>query len=74
MSRSQAKKTLSWKKVEYLLKERKVNVITAGVDEIPLVYKDIHKVMQEQEDLVLPLAVFHPRIVKMAPAGEKPED
>ncbi len=74
MSRSQAKKTLSWKKVEYLLKERKVNVITAGVDEIPLVYKDIHKVMQEQEDLVYSLAVFHPRIVKMAPAGEKPED
>ncbi|MGC9053005.1 MAG: RtcB family protein, partial [Candidatus Hydrogenedens sp.] len=74
MSRSQAKKTLSWKKVEYLLKERKINVISAGVDEVPLVYKDIYKVMQEQKDLVTPLAVFHPRIVKMAPAGEKPED
>ncbi len=74
MSRTQAKKTLSWKKVEYLLKEQKVHVITAGIDEIPLVYKDIHKVMKEQEDLVIPLAVFHPRIVKMAPAGEKPED
>lgn len=74
MSRAQAKKTLSWKKAENLLKERRVNVITAGVDEIPLVYKDIHKVMREQEDLVMPLAIFHPRIVKMAPAGERPED
>ncbi|HOV32507.1 MAG TPA: RtcB family protein [Candidatus Hydrogenedens sp.] len=74
MSRSQAKKTLSWKKVEDLLRERKVSVITAGVDEIPLVYKDINKVMKEQEDLVVPLAIFYPRIVKMAPAGEKPED
>lgn len=74
MSRSQAKKTLSWKKVENLLRERKIDVITAGVDEIPLVYKDIHKVMREQEELVTPLAVFHPRIVKMAPAGERPED
>jgi hypothetical protein len=30
--------------------------------------------MKEQEALVVPLAIFYPRIVKMAPAGEKPED
>ncbi|HOL20581.1 MAG TPA: RtcB family protein [Candidatus Hydrogenedens sp.] len=74
MSRAQAKKTLSWKKVESLLKERRITVLTAGVDEIPLVYKNIDKVMEEQSDLVVPVAVFYPRIVKMAPAGEKPED
>ncbi|MCA1902670.1 MAG: RtcB family protein, partial [Candidatus Hydrogenedens sp.] len=65
---------LSWKKVESLLKERRITVLTAGVDEIPLVYKNIDKVMEEQSDLVVPVAVFYPRIVKMAPAGEKPED
>lgn len=74
MSRAQAKKTLSWEKVKNLLKEKNITVITAGVDEIPLVYKDIDKVMEEQKDLVVPIATFYPRIVKMAPAGEKPED
>ena len=40
----------------------------------PGVYKDIHTVMAAQEDLVEVLGRFEPRIVKMAPAGEKPED
>ncbi len=74
MSRAQAKKTLSWDKVKNLLRERNVEVITAGVDEIPLVYKDIDKIMEAQKDLVVPVATFYPRIVKMAPAGERPED
>jgi tRNA-splicing ligase RtcB len=30
--------------------------------------------MQAQSDLVEVIAQFDPRIVKMAPAGEKPED
>jgi tRNA-splicing ligase RtcB len=30
--------------------------------------------MEAQADLVEVLAQFDPRIVKMAPAGEKPED
>ncbi len=74
ISRAQAKKTLSWEKVKNLLKEKNIQVITAGVDEIPLVYKDIDTVMEAQKDLVVPVAIFYPRIVKMAPAGEKPED
>ena len=39
-----------------------------------MVYKNIETVMREQSDLVEPLARFAPRLVKMAPAGERPED
>jgi tRNA-splicing ligase RtcB len=39
-----------------------------------MVYKDIHAVIAAQHDLVEPLATFQPRLVKMAPAGERPED
>jgi tRNA-splicing ligase RtcB len=39
-----------------------------------MAYKDIETVMAEQADLVEPLARFHPRLVRMAPAGERPED
>lgn len=74
VSRSQAVKRFHWRDVEPLLRERGVTVISAGLDEVPLVYKDIHSVMAAQADLVETVAVFHPRLVKMAPAGEKPED
>jgi len=30
--------------------------------------------MAAQADLVEPLALFHPRLVKMAPGSERPED
>ena len=39
-----------------------------------MVYKNIETVMREQEDLVESLARFEPRLVKMAPPGERPED
>ena len=45
-----------------------------GLDEVPGVYKDIHQVMAAQQDLVETLAEFHPRLVKMAPPGERAED
>jgi tRNA-splicing ligase RtcB len=44
------------------------------LDEIPGAYKDIDQVMAAQSDLVEPLARFDPRLVKMAPSGEPPED
>ena len=46
----------------------------AGLDEVPMVYKDINEVMAAQSDLVQPVARFTPRLVKMAPAGGRPED
>lgn len=74
MSRTQARKTLNWKDAKRFLDERGVKLLSAGLDEVPAVYKDIHKVMAMQADLVKPLAEFRPRLVKMAPAGERPED
>lgn len=74
MSRRAAKKQFNWHYVNRYLKEKGVQVISAGLDEVPMVYKDIDEVMRAQSDLVEPLAEFFPIIVKMAPAGERPED
>jgi tRNA-splicing ligase RtcB len=74
MSRKHAKKTLDWKAAHRVLEERGVQLLSAGIDELPMVYKDIHAVMAAQADLVEPLARFDPKLVKMAPAGERPED
>ena len=74
MSRTKAKKTFRWPEVNRLLKERGVRLISAGLDEVPGVYKDIDRVMAEQSDLVETVARFTPRLVRMAPAGERPED
>ena len=74
MSRTQARKTLSWPDAQALLRERQVTLLSAGIDEVPMVYKDIDQVMAAQQDLVEVLARFDPRLVKMAPSGEPPED
>jgi tRNA-splicing ligase RtcB (3'-phosphate/5'-hydroxy nucleic acid ligase) len=74
MSRKKATETLSWEKANRFLKERGVTLISAGLDEVPMVYKDIHTVMAAQEDLVEVLGRFDPKLVKMAPSGERPED
>ncbi|HAB16140.1 MAG TPA: RtcB family protein [Verrucomicrobiota bacterium] len=74
MSRTKALETFEWEKVNRVLKERNVHLISAGLDEVPMVYKDIHQVMAAQSDLVEVLARFDPKLVKMAPSGERPED
>ncbi len=74
MSRTQAKKTLNWDDANALLRKKRVKLLSAGIDEVPMVYKNIETVMSEQRDLVEPLARFAPRLVKMAKAGERPED
>jgi tRNA-splicing ligase RtcB len=74
MSRTAAKNTFRWASVRELLKERGVTVISAGIDENPGVYKDIRRVISLQRDLVEPVARFDPKLVKMAPEGEKAED
>jgi tRNA-splicing ligase RtcB len=74
MSRSKAKQIFSWDTAQRLLRERGVTLISAGLDEVPMAYKDIDEVMAAQRDLVEPLARFDPRLVKMAPSGEPPED
>ena len=74
MSRKRANETLSWEKANRFLKERGVTLISAGLDEVPMVYKNIHEVMAAQSDLVEVLGRFDPKLVKMAPHGERPED
>jgi RNA-splicing ligase RtcB len=74
MSRTKAKATFTWDAAQQLLRERGVTLLSAGLDEVPMAYKDIDQVMAAQHDLVEPLARFEPRLVKMAPSGEPPED
>jgi tRNA-splicing ligase RtcB (3'-phosphate/5'-hydroxy nucleic acid ligase) len=74
MSRRKAMDSFVWDKVNRMLKERGVRLLSAGLDEVPGVYKDIHEVMAAQEDLVEVLGRFDPKLVKMAPPGERPED
>ncbi len=74
MSRKAANERFNWKEVNQLLRQRGVNLISAGLDEVPMAYKNIRDVMEAQRDLVTILGQFDPRLVKMAPAGERPED
>jgi tRNA-splicing ligase RtcB len=74
MSRTKAKATFTWDTAQRFLRERGVTLLSAGLDEVPMAYKDIDEVMAAQRDLVEPLARFEPRLVKMAPSGEPPED
>ena len=54
--------------------ERLFKAVSAGLDEAPWAYKDIVSVMAAQKELARPVARFMPRLVKMAPSGERPED
>jgi tRNA-splicing ligase RtcB len=74
MSRTAARNQYRWAHVRPTLEAAGVELISAGIDEVPQAYKDIHAVMAAQEDLVEVIARFDPKIVKMAPAGEKAED
>jgi tRNA-splicing ligase RtcB len=74
MSRTAAKAKFKWSEIKPVLDERGVQLLSAGIDENPFVYKDIHQVMAQQADLVEVVARFDPKIVRMAEAGEPPED
>jgi tRNA-splicing ligase RtcB len=74
MSRKKAKQSFTWSAARKLLKSRGVELLSAGLDEVPMAYRDIHQVMAAQGDLVESLGRFHPKMVKMAHAGERPED
>ena len=74
MSRKAANAKFNWKDANRFLREKGVTLISAGLDEVPMVYKNIHQVMAAQSDLVTMLGQFDPKLVKMALAGERPED
>jgi tRNA-splicing ligase RtcB len=74
MSRTRARDSFRFGTVRGTLEKQGITVLSAGADESPGAYKDIHRVMAMQTDLVEPIARFDPAIVKMAPEGERAED
>lgn len=74
MSRTKAMQSFTWSAVKKQLAAAGVELLSAGLDEVPGVYKDIHAVMAAQTDLVEVLGKFEPRLVKMCPAGDRAED
>ena len=67
MSRQEALKRFRRADLEHVLRESGVRLLSGGLDEAPMAYKDIASVMAAQGDLVRIRATFTPRIVKMAP-------
>jgi len=74
MSRKAANEKFNWKDVNRYLKQQGVTLLSSGLDEVPMAYKNIREVMAAQKALVTVLGEFMPKLVKMAPAGERPED
>lgn len=74
MSRTKAKSTFNFKAVRNDLAKKGIEVLSAGADEVPGVYKNINEVMAAQTDLVETVARFQPRIVKMCGDGSPAED
>ncbi len=65
MSRYKAKNSITSKEFRKMVKSEGVELIGGGVDEAPIAYKDIERVMLAQEALVEVLGKFHPKIVRM---------
>lgn len=74
MSRKKAKSSFRWSHVKSHLREHGIKLLSAGLDEAPQAYKSIDEVMAAQASLVRAIGRFQPRMVKMAPDGERPED
>lgn len=74
MSRTQAKNTFRIQSTRKDLLAKGVHILSAGSDEVPGVYKDIHAVMAQQRDLVDVIGRFDPKIVKMCDDGSRAED
>lgn len=74
MSRTKARDLFRFGAIQKELAQQGVRVLSAGSDEVPGVYKDIHQVMQQQQDLVDVVAQFDPRVVKMCGDGSAAED
>jgi tRNA-splicing ligase RtcB len=66
MSRQEALKRFRRSDLDHALRAHGVRLLSAGLDEAPMAYKDIRAVMAAQSDLVRVRATFTPRIVKMA--------
>ncbi len=71
MSRNAAIKRFHVNDLNKILKKKNITLLSAGLDEIPMAYKNIEEVMNQQKELVDIVAVFKPSLVRMAPADRK---
>ena len=71
MSRTAAMKQFCFKDLQNILQKKEITLISAGLDEIPMAYKNIEAVMDQQKGLVEIVAKFEPKLVKMAPPGRR---
>jgi tRNA-splicing ligase RtcB len=74
MSRTAAKNTITKKMVKQELQKHQVELIGGGLDEAPMAYKDINKVMYHQRELVDIIGAFTPKIVRMCGDDSPAED
>ncbi len=65
MSRKRAKESMTVSGLRKILSDAGVTLIGGSVEENPLAYKDIERVMDAQQDLVKVLGRFLPKIVRM---------
>ncbi|OWP85133.1 RNA-splicing ligase RtcB [Flavobacterium davisii] len=64
-SRTKCKAKFTQSDIKKVLKDKEVDLIGGSIDEAPMAYKDIHKVMALQEELVEVLGTFTPKFVRM---------
>lgn len=64
-SRKASKEKFTKSDMNHMLKMNDVSLIGGGIDEAPMAYKDIRKVMSNQQELVEVLGTFTPKIVRM---------
>lgn len=64
-SRRKCKETFTKSAINKELKAQEVTLIGGGIDEAPMAYKDIKKVMANQQELVEVIGTFTPKIVRM---------
>ena len=64
-SRAKCKTSFTQSQIKKVLADNDVTLIGGGIDEAPMAYKDINKVMALQTELVDVLGTFTPKIVRM---------
>ncbi len=74
LSRSAAKNSITNKMLKQELAKHDVDLTGGGLDEAPMAYKDIMRVMHYQENLVEVLGKFTPKIVRMCGDESPAED
>ncbi len=64
-SRTACKNNFTRSEVKKELDKHEVTLVGGGIDEAPMAYKNINKVMANQQELVKVLGTFTPKIVRM---------